>query len=593
MEQLKRNPFRLPSDSHMEQQERNPFRLPSDSHMEQQERNPFRLPSDSHMEQQERNPFRLPSDSHVFLLLNQEKQQKMMEQEQRRSLKVHEKLTYTGRMNAKRGLLRRALRVGEDEGGEPAAGAGEEAQELRDNPIGKLAMLKDRNIEKESIREFISKKREMILLEYSLAVKREEMEKLEKAATAEEKKLAHAKKLLEEDALMFDSFLQEINKNSAEAVKIAEQETKVKLERISEVKKITAKITSLKSDISKYNETLEEYRTYRTFLKKLSPPEWLEDQRALKEKTRRAQSAEKDREKRKGQLEKRSDSKASLARKELPPLREARTPSRHSLKSSSPKNQGKTLSMTSKTEDNGSSDCEEEPVLYFTNPEQLLDLLNELEEQNLSLIQNSRETEEALEEYGQIMEATRKKMEQEKEHLTQQIDVMTRNIELEKERAAEMELKVQLFSFGNVKAEDQDTLLDSLVSKVEEVYRSCVGDSEANLSALAMLTTIESRLCELLESTELIPRERVLIAERAKEQERRLRLREDKLQQKKQHQEERMRRAMERSQAAIKKTTGKKLMFRSQPPAFKTKESTDAEVTDKEKEEYLYFFTMS
>lgn len=46
------------------------------------------------------------------------------------------------------------------------------------------------------------------------------MEKLEKAATAEEKKLAHAEKLLEEDALVFDSFLQEVNKNSAEAVKM-------------------------------------------------------------------------------------------------------------------------------------------------------------------------------------------------------------------------------------------------------------------------------------------------------------------------------------------------------------------------------------
>lgn len=61
----------------------------------------------------------------------------------------------------------------------------------------------------------------------------------------------------------------------------------------------------LYSDISKYNENLEEYRTYRRFLKKLSPPEWLEKQRALREKTKQAQSAEKDREKRKGQLEKR------------------------------------------------------------------------------------------------------------------------------------------------------------------------------------------------------------------------------------------------------------------------------------------------
>ena len=35
--------------------------------------------------------------------------------------------------------------------------------------------------------------------------------------------------------------------------------------------------------------------------------------------------------------------------------------------------------------------------LYFTAPSQLLQLFSELEEQNLSLIQNSQETEELLE----------------------------------------------------------------------------------------------------------------------------------------------------------------------------------------------------
>lgn len=52
----------------------------------------------------------------------------------------------------------------------------------------------------------------------------------------------------------------------------------------------------------------------------------------------------------------------------------------------------------------------QEPELYFTDPYQLLDIFAELEEQNLSLIQNSQETEEALEEMKQTIKTTKHKM---------------------------------------------------------------------------------------------------------------------------------------------------------------------------------------
>ena len=39
----------------------------------------------------------------------------------------------------------------------------------------------------------------------------------------------------------------------------------------------------------------------------------------------------------------------------------------------------------------------------------------------------------------------------------------------------------RLFSYGEFKAEDQQKMLDSLNKKVEEVYRSCIGDNEANI----------------------------------------------------------------------------------------------------------------
>ena len=48
--------------------------------------------------------------------------------------------------------------------------------------------------------------------------------------------------------------------------------------------------------------------------------------------------------------------------------------------------------------------------MYFTEPQQLLDIFADLELQNLFLIQNSQETEQALEELKQNYEETKKQM---------------------------------------------------------------------------------------------------------------------------------------------------------------------------------------
>lgn len=46
------------------------------------------------------------------------------------------------------------------------------------------------------------------------------MEKLEKIAQAEEKKLERAEQFLEEDAAMFDEFLRDNDKQSVDAVRV-------------------------------------------------------------------------------------------------------------------------------------------------------------------------------------------------------------------------------------------------------------------------------------------------------------------------------------------------------------------------------------
>ncbi|XP_014023517.1 cilia- and flagella-associated protein 100 [Salmo salar] len=541
------------------------------------------------------NPFEVLNDN-IFPIRKKEKESRKLSQ---LGLQVHEKVTYAGRMKAKQADLRRKLRE-ELEEEDTAQQGGEESRlaELQNTPAWRAAMIKDCNIDKESINDFINQKKEMFLLEYSLAVKRGEIEQLEKVAAAEERKLTHAEQFLEDDAIIFDQFLKENDKNSVEAIKVAELETKVKMEKMSEIKRITTRMVTIKSDISKFEDIMKEFKMHKEFLFKLSPLEWQEAHRAkaktlkLKSATRSAtKSATKDKPKEKDKDERATpkrrtttDSKESFAGRELPPIRDARTPSRQSTGRSDKLNHVAEL----KTD---SSEYEEDPELYFRDPRQLLELLTELEEQNLSLIQNSRETEDAQEEFRQVMDYNRKKMEVETNQLTQQIDIMTHTIHRERERAAELELRARLFNFGKYKSDDKEGMFDSLGAKVEEVYRVCVGDSEANLSTLQMLKAIESRLDELLENVEIVPKERLVLAERAKEKERRFRLRDEKMHQDKQHQEERLKRALKRAQADVKKTTGKKLMARSQRPARKLKTSQVYDISDKEKEEQLYFFT--
>lgn len=121
-------------------------------------------------------------------------------------------------------------------------------------------------------------------------------------------------------------------------------------------------------------------------------------------------------------------------------------------------------------EENDDEDFE----LFFTDPQQLLDIFLELEEQNLSLIQNSQDTEEALEELKQTINRSKIKMERETEMLRRQIDALNEEIRREEEREAELKIKASYFNYGEFKAEEQDKMLKELNKKVYLEYISCL-----------------------------------------------------------------------------------------------------------------------
>ncbi|XP_044512807.1 cilia- and flagella-associated protein 100 [Gracilinanus agilis] len=467
----------------------------------------------------------------------------------------------------------------------------------------------DKQAERDNLATYIEQKRQMFLIQYALDMKKEEILRLEMLATKEEMKLEKAEKFLEKDATLFDEFLKENDRNSVQAMRTAEKEAKAKMEKIIEIRDITAQILMIKSEISKFEDNVHIFKIYKDFLYKLSPREWLMTharKHLTHAATKMSLAAHKDSipflpmEKEAPYMRDSQPSDVILPMGNAPPVPETNKEGKVSPTSSSSqelqpllrltpqKKQSSTTMFSARTDE---TDSDDELDLYFTEPQQLLDIFSQLEEQNLSLIQNSQETEEALDEINRSLRNTQNKMDRDINQLKLLSSTLMSSIAKEEEIAADLQLKSRVFSFGVYKGDYQSKMLASLNKKVVEVYRKCIGDCESSLGTLQMLTIIEHQLDELLENLERVPAWKIEQVEKAKEKERRIRLREEKMKLLKELQEERLKRALARAQATIKKKTGRKLMYRSEPMVSKAKGEEGETMYDREKEELLFFFT--
>uniref|UniRef100_S4RLG6 DUF4200 domain-containing protein n=1 Tax=Petromyzon marinus TaxID=7757 RepID=S4RLG6_PETMA len=264
----------------------------------------------------------------------------------------------------------------------------------------------DRQVEKEGLSEFVSRKREMFLVQYGLSVKREEMRALEQQGAREERALEQAERFLEDDAAMFDEFLKQNDRSAVEAIRVlaAEMEMKARMEQVAEIKKLTAQIVSAKSEIARQEDLLQEYRLYKRFLEGLAPPEWhqrrpskynhisicLQFSQAMgsnEDKLGRGKARKTKPENSKG------DGGSSNASQDNSDDSEGVSEASPSL--------AKSMSSNSVLENRHELDCSSAGRAIMRSPQELLDLFTELEEQNLSLIQNSQDMEQSLEEARQ------------------------------------------------------------------------------------------------------------------------------------------------------------------------------------------------
>ncbi|CAG9464617.1 unnamed protein product [Pedinophyceae sp. YPF-701] len=534
-----------------------------------------------------RNPFELPSEDEIFRMRELEKQRRTEARDQNLRASVLDKTTFTSRMATMRVKAK-------DRGGEGAGGQQEQRHEgVNAMSIAAQTMPVDaRKLQKENMAEFVSKKREIFLVQMSLDTKRAEIRKLEERAAQREEALKKSELMLERDAERFDAFLKENDEKVQEALKRAEIEARAKQDKVAEIKKLQSQIAALRSELNKQEELLDDCRRYKGFLHALTPNEWFKEQEEKRQRIIEARMARwRDecevlearkvaaRQKR-VQLEEqvanaRSQQEYEQAEKAL---KEAKRAEIEAETLRPPREPSKEL-----TEEEWS-----EPM-YFTRPRQLLEVFAQLEEQNLFLIQNAQETDEALEGMKQKFAETRERMGRETDALQAQISALKESIAAEEAKSQALRQRAREGAREGMSGATSAAPLEELSNKVREVYIQCGFESDASVGTLQMLTNIETKLEEYLAAIRELPTEFLQEAEKAREKDRRQRAREEKLEQVRQEQAERVKLVLERAYAApVERRQGKPVMFRSVLP--KKKKVVDVVKKDQEEvelEEYL------
>merc|ERR1711871_1172650 len=308
-------------------------------------------------------PFRLPADDQIFRMREDEKMKKTASKSEKGNLKVWEK----NKVQTTSMAQRMQTLVG-DNGPMSFTDLKKGEAESASMKISSI-----RRPEKENMTEFIGKKREMFLVQMSLDTKREEIRKLEEKAQMKEEALQRSEQMLEEDAMRFDAFLRENDAKAREAMKRAEDEAKKKIEKNQEIKRLNQQIQALNSEMSKHRESLDDCLRYKQFLDMLTPPEWFEGHRKNLESKAIAERDERFQTKYKA-WEAQRRSMYERHRQEMDIKRSTRKKNRNKITEEDEEEEARfraSIPNPPKIEDEILEISEEEPPMYFTEPQQL------------------------------------------------------------------------------------------------------------------------------------------------------------------------------------------------------------------------------
>ncbi|CAH8871851.1 unnamed protein product [Trichobilharzia szidati] len=521
------------------------------------------------------NPFILPDFETIFELRDKEKEEKLKRVRELSQLKVHEKIPYDKKVKTRRSFLE-----------ELSSGIRDTTADA-DNTAFILQKTKRQFTDRETKDQFIANRREMFFLEYSIAVQRAELKRLVDLASHEEKKLELAEQCLEQDAALFDEFLKENDKSSVEAVASSEQEARKRAMMVDKIKQLTLQKSQINAEITRLKETVKDYKYFKGFIERLIPEPFNTIRQTAKQNKQQMKYRQK------LLLDSFNSKPSSIASSEKsnrkPSFVLTRRSSLMSIATTPPSKEVKKLKEIQPYDDSSSSEDSDDDV-YFTNPEQILTIMRDLEDTNLRLIQHCQESDDTIEILRNQVNESVDNYQKDVRILSKHQTSLQEAINSEKIKTQCLNLSMSDFLFSGYDSEQQKLILNDLHEIITEVYRDTIRKSDTPLSSLQMLYEIEAKMVDLLEFLQTLPEDEVKEVKQAKEAEQRQQIKEEKKNQQRIYQEERIQKALERAKAEPKKQTGRRLVTRSQPPVIHKSDDRKNDAEAREAKELAFLF---
>ncbi|KAK2825564.1 hypothetical protein Q7C36_019491 [Tachysurus vachellii] len=388
--------------------------------------------------------------------------------------------------------------------------------------------------------DFLEKQREMCQLKYCNAEREKIIQDIKDQINREEAELAKQEESVTDEAFL--KYVKEETEKTALALKMLEESEKKALELEEEIKWKELESEKVMKNIAKNKEMLDLEKQCEEFLWKLSPPEWQRQQEVMRKIKAEKINA--------SALEKKPADQHSLLK----------SPSQISVES---------YKKTQKEDEEIAKNLEfdEKPQIYFTDPQQLINIMDEMEHKTQRLFEELDSTERSMEFCKEYDKNGLTKMKKVNAELNLEIEFLTKTLDEQVKYAEELQNNVEIFRSSESSFQRKDEDLKQLNEKIEQVFRVCVGFAPDTQGSRQMLKAIGLNLYELLERFESLPEEQLIQIKRKYKQDKITSARkEEKLQKLRVLQEKREQRAamrQQRAMAEVQKPTGKKEMLRS------------------------------
>jgi len=347
---------------------------------------------------------------------------------------------------------------------------------------------------------------------------------------------------------------------------------------LQRIKHLKSQLSAIQSEIAKHREQKEECQKYKTFLTRLTPPDWKElclQQKAQRKIDRRNRYVdiemakyntlmEADFVQEERRLEERNAEAAKGRRRNKREQEEANREQQKELERRKEKIRKRYPTDEAVAAEYAEVSSGEEMPLFFKKPPQLLEIFTSLEEQNLFLIQSSHDKEQTLEEMMAKFNGKKTLIGGQLDKLRDAVAEVSLDIDGEEE-------KRELLKSQNQRphgSEDRMQFMEEITNMVVEVHKACGQETEHDPDPKQMLRVVEVKLEEYLVFLDEEEAEVPKLVEgeiRKKERERREFVKATRKETMDRKVQERLEVSLQRSQMPVHKKVGKQIMFKSPP----------------------------